>query len=199
MTARCPGRSGRRSPHGWSSTEGRGKLSTGWAWHYHKSLRQLLTYAVDVGEYVATNVATKVENAKPKKPPQQRENVEVFTLDEVFAIAEKMPRDDLHLRTRPPFASVSKAYSDGELKEMKVKKTWAVEEERHQERATVDRPRDVLRLLVPGPRSRRPATATPYAMRHTYASWSIAAGIPVFQIAERMGRASSGFETRTAI
>jgi Phage integrase SAM-like domain len=48
----------------------RAKLPPGSAWHYHKSLRQLLNYAVEAG-YVEENIAAKVDNPKPKKTPAQ--------------------------------------------------------------------------------------------------------------------------------
>jgi hypothetical protein len=55
----------RRSLGAW-----RKRLPEGSAWHIHKALRQVLSYAVACG-YFAENVATKVTNPEPKRKEVQ--------------------------------------------------------------------------------------------------------------------------------
>jgi integrase len=62
----------------------RKRLPEGSAWHVVKALRQILNYAVECG-YASENVARKIPNPEPKRPP-----VEIFTAGEVDAIAVEL-------------------------------------------------------------------------------------------------------------
>jgi integrase len=60
------------------------RLSPGSRWHAVKAFRQVLNYAVECG-YVGENAARKIDNPEPKRAP-----VQIFTPDEVDAIATEL-------------------------------------------------------------------------------------------------------------
>jgi integrase len=60
------------------------RLKPGTRWLAVKAFRQVLNYAVECG-YVAENAARKIDNPEPRRAP-----VEIFTAEEVDAIAEEL-------------------------------------------------------------------------------------------------------------
>jgi integrase len=212
----------------------RPSLSEGSAWHVHGALKQILNYAV-VANYVADNVAARIEN--PRRKPG-REKVETLTWEELDAVADELPaewraipvfaaatglrceewialtRADLDLKAAIPTVVVDKRYSHGEAKaytktgdrrRLPLQEAAVDALDRHVWRLNTDLVFYALRA------NRKPkakpwidlnsfrkvwkdafecaglAYRTPYALRHTYASESLAAGIPPLTVAARMG------------
>jgi integrase len=204
----------------------RKRLPEGSAWHAHRALRQVLSYAVRT-KLAAENVAQLVPNPEPKR----REVPTFGTWEELERLAEELPperrslpvlvagtglrpeewlaleRRDLDLKTG--VLQVRRVYTDGRVKEygkqdrsirripLRSRVVGALEA--HPWR--IDTP-----LIYPGERGgylslhdwRRdewsPAVESaglpklvPYAMRHTFASFSIAAGVSLFYLARLMG------------
>lgn len=204
----------------------RKRLPEGSAWHAHKALRQVLSYAVRA-KLAAENVAQAVPNPEPKR----REVATFGAWDELERLAEELPaerrslpilvagtglrpeewlaleRRDLDLKNG--VLQVRRVYTDGRVKEY-GKQSRSIRRVPLRRRAVdalqahpwrIDTP-----LVYPGDRGgylslhdwRRdewgPAVEAaglprlvPYAMRHTFASFAIAAGVSLFYLARLMG------------
>jgi integrase len=204
----------------------RKRLPEGSAWHAHKALRQVLSYAVRT-KRAAENVAQAVPNPEPKR----REVPTFGSWEELERLGEELPperrslpilvagtglrpeewlaleRRDLDLKAG--VLQVRRVYTDGRVKEY-GKQSRSVRRIPLRRRAVealqahpwrLDTP-----LVHPGERGgylnlnewRRdewsPAiesaglpTLVPYAMRHTFASFAIAAGVSLFYLARLMG------------
>lgn len=204
----------------------RRRLPEGSAWHAHKALRQVLSYAVR-SKLIAENVAKAVPNPEPK-----RREVAVFgSWDELHTLSDELPpsRTSLPLLVagtglRPEewlalerrdidlaagVLHVRRVYTDGRVKDygkqnrslrrIPLRSLVVAALEAHPWR--IDTP-----LVYPGDRGGhlnlhdwrrdewKPALEssglphrTPYSMRHTFASFAIAAGVSLFYLARLMG------------
>jgi integrase len=191
----------------------------------HKALRQVLHYAVRT-KLLAENPAVAVPNPTPK-----RAEVQVFTLDELDAVAAELLPPTCALPVfgaltglRPcEWAALERGDVDRQAGAVHVRRTvvdgrvrpYAKTERSLRGVPLPTRAADSLaglpvrldtRLLFPalrgGPtnlqdwrwrkwnpalRAAGVAHRTPYALRHTYASLSIAAGVSLFELARLMG------------
>lgn len=204
----------------------RKRLPEGSAWHAHKALRQVLSYAVRT-KLVAENVAKFVPNPEPR-----RRAVAIFeSWEEIERLAEELPPERRSLPvlvagtglrpeewlalerrdidTRAGALHVARVYTDGRVKEYgkqdrslrRIPLRARVVEALEQHPWRIDTP-----LVYPGERGgylnlhawRRDEWHTaldaagldkrvPYAMRHTFASFAIAAGVSLFYLARLMG------------
>ena len=213
----------------------RKRLPEGSAWHAHKALRQVLSYAVRA-KLVGENVAQLVPNAEPKR----REAPTFGSWEEIERLADELPperrslpilvagtglrpeewlaltRADLDLRGA--VLHIRRVYTDGRVKEygkqsrslrrIPLRARIVTALEAHPWR--IDTP-----LFYPGERGgylnlhawRRDEWYTaldgaglpnlvPYAMRHTFASFAIAAGVSLFYLARLMGSSVEQIDTR---
>jgi integrase len=212
----------------------RKRLPEGSAWHAHKALRQVLSYAVR-SKLVAENVAQLVPNPAPKR----REAPTFGSLEELERLAQELPPERRSLPflvagtglrpeewlalerrdvdTRAGVLHVRRVFTDGRVKEygkqsrslrrvpLRARVVAALED--HPWR--IDSP-----LVYPGERGgylnlhawRRdewyPALdaaglpkLTPYSMRHSFASFSIAAGVSLFYLSRLMGTSAEQLDT----
>lgn len=204
----------------------RKRLPEGSAWHAHKALRQVLSYAVRA-KLVSENVAQLVPNPEPK-----RREVESFaSWAEVEKIANELPAErrllpilvtGTGLRPEEWLAlerrdidynagvlHVRRVYTDGRVKDYgkqerslrRIPLRLRILEALEQHPWRIDSP-----LVFVGDRgdyldlhswrrdewysaleSAGVTTRVPCAMRHTFASFSIAAGVSLFYLARLMG------------
>jgi integrase len=196
------------------------------AWAIHKTLRQVLHYAVRV-KLIDENAATLVPNPEPKR----REVLAFETVAELELVAAELhprfspipvfagltglrPEEWIGLErrdvdTRNGVVHVRRVFTDGELKlyGKQTRSLRAVPLPARAAEALADRPpRLDTALLFPGERGGHlnlhnwradhwtPAVRAaglehraPYALRHTYASFSIAAGVSLFELSRFMG------------
>ena len=213
----------------------RKRLPDGSAWHAHKALRQVLSYAVRA-KLVTENVAQLVPNPEPKR----REAPTFGAWEELERLGEELPperrslpilvagtglrpeewlaltRADLDLRAG--VLHVRRVYTDGRVKEygkqsrslrrIPLRARVVAALDAHPWR--IDTP-----LVYPSERGsylnlhawRRDEwyaaldaaglpKLTPYAMRHTFASFAIAAGVSLFYLARLMGSSVEQIDTR---
>lgn len=203
----------------------RKRLPEGSAWHAHKALRQVLSYAVRT-KLAAENVAQAVPNPERKR----REVASFGSWAELDAVAAELPPErrslpllvagtglrpeewlalewrDLDLKAG--VLHVRRVYTDGRVKEYGKQdrslrrvplRTRAVEALRAHPQgfgAMLVYPGESGHLNLHGWRREEwhPAIeaaglpkVVPYAMRHTFASFSIAAGVSLFYLARLMG------------
>jgi integrase len=205
----------------------RKRLSEGSAWHAHKALRQVLSYAVRSKLVADENVAQAVPNPEPK-----RREIPVFeSVAELEAIAEELggefsaipllvgltgmrPEEWLALEGRDVdrkarIVHVRRVYTDGQVKlyGKEARSLRAIPLP-----AVASQALDMLPTRLPGvllfsgdkgghlnlhewrrnvwtPALEAAGLAHrgPYALRHTYASFAIAAGVSLFELARFMG------------
>lgn len=204
----------------------RKRLPDGSAWHAHKALRQVLSYAVRT-KLAAENVAQHVPNPEPKR----REVPTFGSWEELERLADELPRERRslpvvvagtglrpeewlalerrHLDLKTGVLHVRRVYTDGRVKEY-GKQDRSLRRIPLRRRAVEALETHPWRLDTPlvyaGERGgylslhdwRRNEWApsveaaglpklVPYAMRHTFASFSIAAGVSLFYLARLMG------------
>jgi len=203
----------------------RKQLPAGSAHYIHRSLRQVLAYAVRC-KYLGENPATLVPNPRPRQG-----EMKVFSWPELELVAAELrprhrsiplfaagtglrpeewialERRDLDRRLR--IVNVQRVYANGKLSEYpKTDRSRRRVPIRQRVLAAVDSMPSRLdtQLLFPGARGGyldlhnfrerhwKPALRAagldyrrPYDLRHTYATFSIAAGVSLFALARRMG------------
>jgi integrase len=147
------------------------------AWGIHKALRQVLNYAVRI-KLVDENVAMLVPNPEPKRQ-------EVPTFESVAEL--EMIGDELATRFAPlpVFAG---------LTGLRPEEWIALERRDVDRRAGVVHVRRVYTdgqvkrgLWAPALKAPGLARRGPYALRHSYATFAIAAGVPLYELARFMG------------
>jgi integrase len=204
----------------------RKRLPEGSAWHIHKALRQVLSYAVRA-KLVTENVAQLVPNPEPRRRelptfgtweelerlaaelPPARRSLPILVAGSGLRPEEWLALERRDVDTKAAVLHVRRVYTDGRIKEYgkQERSLRRIPLRRRALEALEGHPWHIdTPLVYPGDKGgylnlhdwRRdewyPAIEAagldkrvPYSLRHTFASFAIAAGVSLFYLARLMG------------